>query len=90
MSKMFWYTRIEDGKELNDSINLEKVIRAIELSDGSYLVILDDIHERIQEMPILDSKGKQKGTKNVRGTFQTEIYLTKIEDIENFKKLTNE
>lgn len=88
--KLFWYTRVEGEKELQDSINLEKVIRSIELSDGSFLVLLDDIHERIQEVPIVGSNGKQKGTKNVRGTFQTEIYLVKPEDIENFKKLTNE
>ena len=85
---LFWYTRVNEGKEYLDAINLQKVIRAITVENEELLVLLDDIHERIQEVPLLGKNGKVNGTKNTRGTFQTEVYLSK-EDAKRFYELTN-
>lgn len=85
---LFWYTRKVGENEVKDCINLSKVIRAITVENGELLVLLDDIHERIQEIPMTDKKGKVTGTKNSRGTFQTEVYLSK-NDAERFYQLTN-
>lgn len=66
-----------------DSFNLDKVIRSIEMEDGSRLILLDDIHERVQDVPVVSAKGRITGNKKERGTFQSEIYLNK-EDSEQF------
>jgi hypothetical protein len=96
MSEMFFYKRKEisggtpeapEYKEYVDGFNLNKVIRAVTLEDKRMIVLLDDIHERSQEVPDVDVRtNKVKGTKRQRDVFQTEIYLTK-EDAERFYKL---
>lgn len=74
----FIYTRKDkDGKEIKDTINLTKVIRSIELEEGTRLVLLDDIHKRRQEVPILNKKRAVTGYKNQEDTFQTEVTLSK-------------
>lgn len=84
----FFYTRTREGKSFTDSFNLNKVIRSIENEDGTFLVLLDDIHERAHEVPEVDMKsGRMKGMKRVRDIFQSEIQLT-AEDGARFKKLT--
>jgi hypothetical protein len=85
-----WYTRVEGEKEMQDCLNLQKVIRAISLPDNTLLVLMDDLHQRMQEIPVHNKQGKVTAMKNVMNAFQSEIILSKIEDIENFKKLTNE
>lgn len=85
---LFWYTRTTEGKEYLDAINLQKVIRVITVENGEVLVLLDDIHNRVTQEPATNSKGKITGTKNVTGTFQTEVYLSK-NDAERFYQLTN-
>lgn len=93
----FFYTRIEpvpgtepvEFKEYLDSFNIEKVIRTITLENRKRLVLLDDIHERVMEMPQYDEKtGRPKGIKRERNTYQTEIYLSP-EDSERFVKSVN-
>lgn len=85
----FWYQRKEGETVFLDSFNLDKVIRTIGLSDGRQLVLLDDIHERATEIPDVNPiTGKAKGVKRVRDVYQSELYLTNEEDIENFKKLS--
>lgn len=91
---LFWYTRVEkvEGKEgqfkqFRDSFSLDKVIRSIEIEGDQYLVLLDDLHQRTQEVPVYNKQGKQTATKNVMGTFQSEIYL-QPEDAARFLKLT--
>ena len=90
MKNQFFYTRTaEDGKELRDSFNLNKVIRSLSNEDGTALVLLDDLHERAQEVPDIDPKtNKMKGYKRQKNTFQSEISLNK-EDAERFFNLTN-
>lgn len=91
----FFYTRKEpilakEGepqtfKEYTDSFNINKVIRSVEMEDKRLLILLDDIHERLQEMPIRNKSGKITYEMR-RNVFQSEIYLEK-EDAERFRKL---
>jgi hypothetical protein len=85
MQNQFFYTRKElvsgtpenpEFKEFRDSFNINKVVRSITIEDGRLLILLDDLHERAQEVPDLDPKtNKMKGYKRVKNTFQSEIYL---------------
>lgn len=77
-----------NDKSFTDSFNLNKVIRSIENEDGTFLVLLDDIHERSHEVPDIDLRtNKMKGTKRQRDVFQSEITLS-AEDGQRFKNLT--
>ena len=88
MTNQFFYTRTNGEKSFTDSFNVNKVIRSIENEDGTFLVLLDDIHERSHEVPDIDLKtNKMKGTKRVRDVFQSEITLN-AEDGQRFKNLT--
>jgi len=93
----FYYTRkepIEDTDpveyaEITDSINVNKIIRSVQTSSDTIVVLLDDMHERITEVPNINTKtNKVIGTKKKVEVFQTEAYLHG-EDIIRFKKLTN-
>ena len=99
MRNQFFYTRKEpsaikiEGKEqefkiYRDSFNIEKVIRTITMSDERLLVLLDDLHQRYEEVPLKSLKGNPKGTKRELNTFQTEIFLENS-DAARFYKLTN-
>jgi hypothetical protein len=96
MKNQFMYTRKEpvegtdpvEYKEYVDSINVSKVIRSVEMTDGSLVVLLDDMHERTREVPNINTKtNKVIGTKKVTEVYQTEVYLHD-EDIERFRNLT--
>lgn len=87
--KQFFYTRKEtvpskeEGGEstvntYQDSFSLDKVIRTIELEGGKRLVLLDDIHERLERVPQAVS-GKKITYQKERNTFQSEIYLDKVD-----------
>ena len=85
---LFFYTRkSEDGKVYTDSFNLNKVIRSIQLDDNKVLVLIDDIHERPEDVPEIKN-GKMVGQKRVRNVFQTEINLFD-EDVTRFNNLKN-
>nr|QPI16442.1 MAG: hypothetical protein NIOZUU157_00335 [Virus NIOZ-UU157] len=97
MKNQFFYTRKEpiqdtdpvEYTEYKDSINLNKVIRSVEMSNDSVVVLLDDMHERITEVPNINTKtNKVIGTKKKVEVYQTEAYLYG-EDIKRFRKLTN-
>jgi hypothetical protein len=65
------------------------VIRSLSNDDGTVLVLLDDLHERAQEIPDIDVRtNKVKGVKRQKNTFQSEISLSK-EDGERFFNLLN-
>lgn len=95
-TNQFIYKRIEtippsEGKEAEtreyqDSFNLEYVIRSLELEDGRRIVLLDDMHERVQEVPQFNKQNKITGYTKQRTVVQSEIYLEK-EDNERFVKL---
>ena len=71
MQNQFFYTRKElvSGtpenpvfKEFRDSFNINKVVRSITMEDERVLVLLDDLHERAQEVPDIDPKtNKMRG-----------------------------
>jgi hypothetical protein len=86
MKNLFFYTRKEivapaeentetTFKEYEDAFNIQKIIRAVTLEDGRMLVLLDDLHQRMQEVPVHNKQGKVTAMKNVMQTFQSEIYL---------------
>jgi hypothetical protein len=87
---LFFYTRkTEDGKVYTDSFNLNKVIRSVQVDDNKVLVLLDDAHDRSEDVPDIDPKtGKQKGIKRQRNTYSTEISLVD-EDVTRFNNLNN-
>ena len=95
MTNQFFYTRKEQAQgseemvEFIDSININKVIRSVMMDKDTMVVLLDDIHERVQEKPNINVKtNKVIGVKRTRDIFQTEVYLTG-DDITRFRKLTN-
>lgn len=89
MNQFFYTRKDESGNELRDSFNINKVIRSLSNEDGSVLVLLDDLHERSQDVPEIDVRtNKLKGVKRQRNTFQSEISLSK-EDGERFFKTLN-
>ena len=98
MKNQFFYTRkeLKSGtpenpvyNEFRDSFNVEKVVRSLEIEDGRVLVLLDDLHERAQEVPDVDPRtNKVKGVKRQRNTFQSEIYL-EPEDAKRFYEATS-
>jgi hypothetical protein len=98
MQNQFFYTRkeLKSGtpenpvyNEFRDSFNMEKVIRTLSIEDGRVLVLLDDLHERSQDVPDVDAKtGRTKGLKRQRNMFQSEIYL-EAEDAKRFFEITS-
>ena len=94
----FFYTRKElvsgtpenpEFKEYRDSFNINKAIRSVTMDDGRLMILLDDLHERAQDVPDVDIKtNKIKGYKRQKNTFQSEIYLDPA-DAERFVKLTS-
>lgn len=96
MLNLFFYTRKElvsgtpenpEFKEYRDSFNINKVIRTVTMDDGRMLVLLDDFHERAQEVPDINPKtNKAVGVKRQRDTYQSEIYMSP-EDGERFHEL---
>lgn len=71
-----------------NSFNLDKVIRTVQMEKDKLIVLLDDIHERPQEVPNINPKThKYLGTKMQRQVVQSEITL-EGEDVLRFKELT--
>jgi hypothetical protein len=98
MQNQFFYTRkeLKSGtpenpvyNEFRDSFNVNKVIRSLSLEDGRVLVLIDDIHERSQDVPDVDPRtNKVRGVRRQKNVFQSEIYLDP-EDAERFYKVTS-
>ena len=99
MKNQFIYTKTvviptEEGKEpetktFKESMNVNKIIRAVTAEDGNVIVILDDFNERVRQVPDIDTKhNKMRGMKSVRETVQSEIILSP-EDGERFFNLLN-
>jgi hypothetical protein len=85
----FYYTRKEGEKEMTESFNVNKVIRTLTIEDGRTLVLLDDLHERVIEVPVYNpSTGKLKEMRRERNTYQSELYLDE-EDAKRLKELTS-
>ena len=83
----FFYTRKTDDKSYTDSFNVNKVIRSVEMEDNSLLILLDDMHERSENVPDIDMKtNKMKGYKRERKVYQSEITL-EGDDVVKFRAL---
>jgi hypothetical protein len=82
---LFFYTRKVDDKTYTDSFNLNKVVRSMQVDDNKVILVLDDIHERPEDVPEVKN-GKMVGQKRVRNVFQTEISLFD-EDATRFNNL---
>ena len=66
----FFYSRKDGETVRRDSFNLNKVIRSVEMEDGTLLVLLDDMHERSENIPDIDMKtNKMKGYKRERKVY---------------------
>lgn len=88
MRNQFFYTRKEGDKDFIESFNIDKVIRTIAFDD-ELVVLLDDIHERVEEVPTINPKtNKVIGVQRKRDIFQSDIHL-KGDDILRFQGLTN-
>ena len=86
---LFFYTRNVDGKIYTDSFNLNKVVRSMQVEDEKVILVLDDLHERSEQVPDINPKnGTVRGQKRERHTYQTEITLTG-EDVKRFHNLAN-
>lgn len=99
MKNQFFYTRKEVAQpqpgdteprfvEGRDSFNLEKVIRSIQMDNGGRLILLDDLHERVQQVEVKNSKGRVTSIKREKDAFQSEIHLNP-EDSARFISLTD-
>jgi hypothetical protein len=83
----FFYSRKDGEVTRTDSFNLNKVIRSVEMEDGNLLVLLDDMHERSENVPDIDPKtNKMKGMKRERKVYQSEITL-EGDDVVKFRAL---
>lgn len=98
MKNQFYYTRKqqlppEEGdtepkfKEFMDSFSLDLVIRTMSLPDGKRVVVLNDFHEEIREVPVRNKQGKPAGFKNERAIYNSDIYLEPADAI-RFEQLT--
>ena len=88
MRNQFFFTRVEGDKTFRDSFNMNKVIRSVQTDDNTLIVLLDDLHERVKEVPNISTKSnKVTGIRKQVEVFQSEIYLSG-EDIERFYEQT--
>lgn len=98
MQNQFFYTRKElvsgtpenpEFKEYRDSFNIYKIVRSLTMEDGRLLVLLDDLHERAQQVADIDPKtNKMRGYKREKNTFQSEIYLDPADAIRFYAALS--
>ena len=88
MRNQFFFTRTEGDKTFRDSFNMNKVIRSVQVDDNTLIVLLDDLHERVKEVPNINThSNKVTGVRKQVEVFQSEIYLSG-EDIERFYEQT--
>lgn len=97
MRNQFFYTRTikteEEGTitetSYRDSFSLDFVIRTVTLPTGELIVLLNDLHEQVQQVPIINqTTGEVESYKESRINVQSEISLS-IEDSKRFFALTN-
>lgn len=72
--------------EIKNSFNVDKVIRAVTLDTKQVLILLDDLHERTENVPKI--KNGKRTTVREKNAFQSEIFLSP-KDAERFFTLTN-
>lgn len=91
MSRLFFYNRIEKIKDeagvetektFRDSINLDLVLRSIQIADNLVVVILDDGREEKFEIPVVN-RGKTE-IQTQRRFVQTQIPIDGLEQVKSF------
>jgi hypothetical protein len=90
MTNQFFYTRKDDdGSHFIDSFNIERVLRTMQDRDGNLEILLDDLHERVFEIPIINPKTNKPtgGVTRKRDMTQSQIKLVG-DDVTRFKQLT--
>jgi len=97
MKNQFFYKRAvtipgEEGKPVteitvDDSFNVDMILRSFQGQDKLTVVVLDDLHDRIDEVPVHNKQGKITGVKNKTVVYQSEIRLN-AKDTKRFKLLT--
>ena len=70
-----------------NSFNINLVSRTVTLDNGNLLVLLNDMHEREEEVPSMNNNGKRI-LRRQKVMYQSEITLSK-EDKERFFNLTS-
>ena len=101
MKNQFVYTREvqlsptdehPDGEKvtIQETFNITKVLRTYQPAPEVLVVVLDDLHERVEERPATNKSGKITGVKNVKVWHQSEIQLSKEDTIKFLKELTHE
>ena len=72
---------------MKESFNINLVTRSGYNQFGQFVVLLNDMHEGVQQVPVTNKKGTITGYKNEKVTLQSEIPLNE-EDIERFIETT--
>ena len=85
MRNQFFYTI--PGTERFASFNVEKVIRSMDIEDGSTIVILDDFHTENRQTIVHNQNGKPI-PKVESVVLQSEIVLSSVDGI-RFKNQTH-
>lgn len=91
--KLFFYNRIEKVKEseestveiektFRDSINVDNILRTIQIADNLVVVILNDGREEKFEVPV-SNKGKME-IQSQRKFIQTQIPIEGVEQVQAF------
>ncbi len=79
---------VEGGENMiivRDSLNVTKIIRCITMDNGDLLVLMDDLHQRKQEVPIRNKKGQITGMKNEVNAFQSEVTILREQVVEFYQ-----
>ncbi len=64
-------------EEYEESFNVLQITRTRKLPDGRVIVLLNDVHQRLEEVPILNKSGKMTAVRKENVTYQSEILLSK-------------
>ena len=75
---------------IQESFNINKILRTYQPAPDVLVVVLDDLHERIEEKPATNKSGKITGVKNVKVWHQSEIQLSKEDTVKFLRDLSYE
>lgn len=64
-------------QSFDDSFNVLQVTRTHTLPDGSTVVLLNDIHQRYEDVPVFNKQGRMTSKRKELVTYQSEIHLSK-------------
>jgi len=76
-------------KDMIDTFNMDMVIRTVAMVNGNRLVVLNDFHEELRDVPQFNKKREYVGVKKERNVYQSEITLD-AEDAERYMDLIHD